>query len=1536
MLKQSSMKKIFRSLIRAALFIASIATTSVINAQVISTVAGSGGTGFGGDGYPATTAAISNAMGVAVDRSGNFYISDNSNNRVRKVDVSGIINTIAGNGVSGYSGDGGAATDAEISGPFGVAVDTAGNVYFADNGNNCIRVVSTSGIISTYAGISAGGFAGDGGAATAARISSPEGICLDNLGNLFVADNGNARVRKIDASHTITTVAGNGSTTAAGDGGAATAAAIGFPEGVAVDHSGNLYIAAPNTNTVRMVSTSGIITTITGNGVSGLTGDGGPATAAEIAGACGVAVDGGGNVYIADSGNEKVRVITPAGMINTYAGSSGFGWSGDGSAATAATLNNPHALAVDAYNNLYVTTLRDNKVRFIDSSAITYCVPTFSEPAYGCTYDGYGIMNFYLVGSSSVLSDGTPCDGTGYKNFYRSDSVVLQQGNHYSLLLTVGSYFYSTKTVTWVDFNDNGIFENDEIIGSISSFVGFDTCIYTVPATGLVGFHRMRILVTDMLSGTSSFPYLDPCADGYTYGEVRDYKVRITAAPECTGTPSAGVAVSDISGTCSGSPFTLSLAGATIASGMTYQWQSSPDSSTWSDILGATSATMLTTETETQYYRCDVACFGTSGSSFSSGTMVAYLGACYSIPFFSRSSPCGAVSYSIGEFQVLGDSSTSIVDTNACDGMGYENRTSLSCDLSLGANYTVTVTTNTSGTLPYQVSNQVWIDFNDNGVYEATESVGGSYSYGGAMPSQTTDVLSIPVSSNIGVHRMRIVQDCGLSGYGYEYPYILPSPTASDHYYYGEARDYSVNIITPPTCTGTPVAGIAQSTVGSVCDSEPIILYVTGCTVASSLTWQWQSSADTATWTDISGATSPTITTSETATSYYRCVVTCTATTLSAHSNIVRVDHNAACYCTPSFSMSYFSCTTYDFSVGVFRVLGDSSTIINDSMACNGTGYEDRTLLSCVFRQAGTYVATLVSNVGFDTIIYNHNTQVWIDFDDDGTFEYSETIGGMNELRSESEVAEDTLRIPAYATPGRHRMRIVQTYAGCCPGTIFPSIASCPDSSVYSYGEARDYTVYIGSCPVPSVAAISGSYEVCAGSSTPLYDSTVGGTWSSSDATVATVSAGGVLTGMSAGVAFITYAVSNTCGTTTALLEVEINATAAPSSIAGAATVCTGDTTRFTDSTTGGAWSCASTGIATVAAGGLVYGVAAGTAVVSYTVSDSCGTATVTETIGVTGAPSAGVITGSATVCSGGSTTLSDSVAGGTWASADDTVAIISASGAVTGIEMGVDVISYTVTGACGTTTTTTTITVVNTATVAGIAGPDSICTGGTAVYTDSTSGGTWLSSSAAIATVDSGGVVTAVSPGTVSLAYYVTDSCGVATATKLVTVYTPVAGVITGSSTVAAGATTTLGETVTGGVWSSSNTALATVNAAGVVTGIAPGTDTITYTVTTSCGILTATMVITITPATGVPGTMPGGGIDVYPNPTNSTFTVTFPADTRRATCSIAGVDGKILFMQETTQPSLYIDLRKFAAGTYLLTVEIGQQTYNRKVVLR
>jgi sugar lactone lactonase YvrE len=364
-------------------------------------VAGNGQSGFSGDGGSATSASIGFTDGIAVDSSGNLFLSDITNHRVRKVTSAGTITTIAGTGTNGFSGDGGPATQAQLSQPMGLAVDPTGNLYMADYQDHAIRKVSTSGMITTLAGGPSGGgtifggtfggFGGDGGPASAASLRGPVSVAYNSSGSLYFSDAGNYRVREITPDGLIQTDAGNGTGTGF----------WGFnPRSLAGDASGNLYVTGLS-RVVYRIDPSGKQTIFAGNGTFGFGGDGFPAVQAAFAGPGDLATDKAGNVYISDTSNFRIRKVNASGIVTTIAGNGQNGFSGDGGPATAASMSFPGALAVDDSGAVYFSDGYNARIRKIapDGKITTIA-------GNGATvFSGDGIATEVSVTASTLLID---------------------------------------------------------------------------------------------------------------------------------------------------------------------------------------------------------------------------------------------------------------------------------------------------------------------------------------------------------------------------------------------------------------------------------------------------------------------------------------------------------------------------------------------------------------------------------------------------------------------------------------------------------------------------------------------------------------------------------------------------------------------------------------------------------------------------------------------------------------------------------------------------------------------------------------------------------------------------------------------------------------------------------------------------------------------------------------------------------------------------------------------------------------------------
>ncbi len=425
-------------------------------------------------------ATLDSPGGIALDSSGNLYIADTENHIIRMINTSGVINTVAGNGINAYSGDGGPATSASLYRPEGVSVDSAGNIYIADTKNNVIRIVNTSGIINTLAGTGGvGAFSGDGGAATDAELNDPEGVLADSGGNIYIADTTNAVVRKVDSSGTINTFAGiGGSRGIANDGGPATDALLNSPRGLALNSSGHLYISDYDNESVRVVNSSGIIYTIAGTGDFGYSGDSGPATSALLNSPMGIAIDTLDNFYIADSYNSRIRnTVSATGFIYTMAGTGDDGWSGDGGAASNALLNSPEGVAFNnATGDLYISDTDNHRIRIVNSAG--------------------DIFHFAGSGKEGSLGDGGA-----------ATSAILYEPN--------GVAFASDGTYYIADLGAHQVRKVDPV-GMITTFAG----------TGIAGYSGAPGPASDALLNTPAGLALDEANDILYIADSLNHAIR--------------------------------------------------------------------------------------------------------------------------------------------------------------------------------------------------------------------------------------------------------------------------------------------------------------------------------------------------------------------------------------------------------------------------------------------------------------------------------------------------------------------------------------------------------------------------------------------------------------------------------------------------------------------------------------------------------------------------------------------------------------------------------------------------------------------------------------------------------------------------------------------------------------------------------------------------------------------------------------------------------------------------------------------------
>ena len=406
-------------------------TSDAVFASYLQELSGSGTittiAGSSGENIPALSAVYLNMRNTAIDSAGNVFIADG--HRVKKIDATtGLISTIAGTGAAGFSGDGGPATSAQLWNPAGLTVNNAGNIFIVEATNQRIRKIdATTGIISTIAGTGTAGYSGDGGPATSAQLNNPQGLTVDSAGNFFIADYSNHRIRKIDVTTgIISTVAGNGSGGYTGDGGPATSAQLYYPLGVAVDSAGNIFTFDYSNQRIRKTdATTGIITTVAGTGTAGFSGDGGLATSAQLNNPNAVTVDSAGNIFIADYSNQRIRKIdATTGIISTVAGSGTAGFSGDGGLAISAQLNNPLGVTVDSIGNVFIIDRLNNRIRKI---GLTGKISTFSG--------GYSGEGKQAIASQLSRANAVAVDSAG--NIFIVEGLIKESKKS---MLPQGSY----------------------------------------------------------------------------------------------------------------------------------------------------------------------------------------------------------------------------------------------------------------------------------------------------------------------------------------------------------------------------------------------------------------------------------------------------------------------------------------------------------------------------------------------------------------------------------------------------------------------------------------------------------------------------------------------------------------------------------------------------------------------------------------------------------------------------------------------------------------------------------------------------------------------------------------------------------------------------------------------------------------------------------------------------------------------------------------------------------------------------------------
>lgn len=1108
------MKNIFTRITCLAIAITAFTYVNPIKAQTIFTFAGTGISGSTGDGGAATAAKLDAPMGTAVDASGNVYIADFTNQTVRKVNPSGIISIFAGtNGVASSLGDGGNATAATLNYPHGVAVDGSGNVYISEYAGNRIRKVDPSGIITTFA---VGG------------ITAPSGICVDGAGNLYIANQGNFKVTKVTPAGVKTTYAGTGSSGYSGDGGPATAADLAGVTGVAMDIFGNLYIATFDDPHIRVVDFAGNINTFAGTGAVGFGGDGGPAISATFSQPYGCAVDGAGNVYVADPTDRRIRKIDIAsGNISTIAGTGVTGYNGDNIAATTANLD-PNHVCVAPSGDLFIT-------------------------------DYYRVR---VVSNCIGAPDVSPISGSG--TVCESATIILTDTAHGGAwsssnpgIATVAPGGIVTGVSAGVD---TIMFTKSNACGSTS--VSFTVTVDPLPVVaGITGPDNVCV------ASTITVADLTP---GGSWGVVTG---RASVTP-------AGV-VLGIAGGLDTITYTLfNACGSSVAT-----WPVTVNPLASAGVISGLSSV----------------CIGstiTLVDPVPGGTWAVITG---------NSSVAGGIVTGL----TPGPDTITYTVTNVCgsDMVSMPVTVTLTPDAGIITGSSV-VCTGFSTTLSNATPGGVFSASNGN----ATITAGG-----------------VLVGVTVGLDTI-------------SYTVTLPCGTG--------VSTFVVSI------QSTPSAGVVSGP-SAVCVGTNITLT---STVPGGF---WNASNANAT---VVGG-----------------VVTGMATGIDT---IIYTIFNACGAASVNYPVTILDFPNAGVITGPTSVCVGSSITLTD-LAPGG--------LWSASNPSATVLGGLTGGItaGIDTIRYSVSNLCGI-----ATAEYPITVVALpvsGTIIGPSVVCELASVSLADLSPGG--VWSTRGVHGSMTGGILNGVTAGLDTVVYTVtnicGTAvSTYPVSVN--PLPHAGVITGPATVCRGANITLGDTALAGTWSEFNGRATVL--GPVVTGVTVGTDTVYYSVTNSCGTAVAKKLITVTDVPVVAPITGVNhTVCVGATITLADATPGGTWGV-SNGSATVT-GGIVTGMAVGNVDINYTVTNTCGSTSVTQTVNVITIPAPGAIGGRDSVCIDQMTTLFNTVGGGTWTTSNNN-ALIDATGVVVGNFVGLDTITYTVTNQCGTGSATVVVTIV----------PDVIC----------------------------------------------------------------------------------------------------------------------------------------------------------------------------------------------------------------------------------
>ncbi|PQJ13050.1 hypothetical protein CJD36_004720 [Flavipsychrobacter stenotrophus] len=1106
------------------------------NSQVMTTFAGnvsSGGTNTGDYGA-ATAAGLINCRGVALDPSGNVYII--SGHVIRKVNSSGIITTYAGStSTYGFSGDGGLAISANLYTPSGIAFDAAGNLYIADADNNRIRKVNTSGYISTIAG-STFGFSGDGGAAGLSKLARPEGVAIDATGNIYIADGGNQRIRKINTSGIISTIAGNGLTGFAGDGGAATSARFQTPNGIAVDASGNIYVADNGNFRIRKINTSGIISTVAGNASTGYGADGVAATATPLSMVTGVAVDASGNIYIPDWINYRIRKVS-GGIISTIAGIGIDGYSGDGGPATAARVSRTEGIAIAPYNNIYIADAGNSVIRKIPCPGGTATIDPITGAAGLCPGTGLSLSETTVGGT---WSSNAP-----------SIATVDINGNVYGVGAGTATISYTvtnscgpasaTTSITVNPLPNAGTITGPGSICIPTSITLSSTITGGIwsSATPAIASVNGTGTVTALSVGTATISYALTNSCG---SDTAMHNITVSAtAPLVAG-------IAGPSAVCPGSSYTLTDA----TPGGT--WTCS--NTTLATISSAGIISAILSGIDTFSYAVSNACGTTVVSA------VVTIQPTFTNNIINR---------------IAGDMSTA----GSSPGDGGP---ALAADIDVIAG----ITTDDTGNVYLADQNNFSIrKINTAGIID-------EYYHAGTITGEEPSSLAFDASGNLYITRSNATTVKVTTG-GIATTWGPGSPLshkgicfdAAGNCYIGGGSAHNVMKISPSGVQSlfAGIGSVGYSGDGGMATAAELGI-VTDITIDAAGNLYIASVNPSFPAHNVIRKVSPSgiITTvaGTAATGFSGDGGPATAARLN-DPEAIAVDHDGNLLISDYVN---FRIRKVDMGTGIISTIAGSSAsgYSGDGGPASGATFTDvfdltvdamdniiLSDLQCV-RKITTHAAGYIT--GNSTVCLGTTA---------------------------------TLHDTAYAAYGSWSSSNPAIVAVNSTGVITGlALGSATITYTITNSCSADYvTKVINVVTVPVSGVITGASSLCANQSVTLSASTTGGVWTSSAPTIASVNTTGVVHGNTAGIAIISYTVTNTCGISITTDTITINPMPLAGMISGPHTVCTDSIIALSETVTGGGWSSTNISIATVNSAGNVRGMSAGTTTINYSVSNA-------------------------------------------------------------------------------------------------------------------------------------------------------------------------------------------------------------------------------------------------------------------------------------------------------------------------------------------